>query len=269
MQNGIGTAKSVRLAVEGVSKIFTASHGPVEALRKTDMRVGAGEFVVLVGSSGCGKTTLLNMIAGFEAPTTGAITMDGEAVSGPSPRRMMMFQEHALFPWLTAVENVMFGLGYQNRRLSLRKQRERALHYLEMVQLGRFANANIHELSGGMRQRVSLARALAPEPEIILFDEPFGALDALSRERFYAHIQGIFARTGKTAVFVTHNVREAACLADRVLVFSSRPGRVRAEIPVPLPRPRDFYDPEVARLAGRILEELRADSGGAEREETA
>lgn len=258
----------IKLQVDQVSKIFRANHGPVEALQETDMQVQTSEFVMLVGSSGCGKTTLLNMIAGFEKPTTGTITMDGQVVCGPSPHRMMMFQEHALFPWLTAVENVMFGLRYQKKDLNSGQRRETARHYLDMVQLGRFENAHIHELSGGMRQRVALARALAPEPDIILFDEPFGSLDALTRERFYEQIQEIFRLTHKTAIFVTHNVREAACLGDRVLVFSAHPGCIRREIPVPLSRPRDFYDPEVARLAGDILEELRSGSVSAEEEET-
>lgn len=260
-------ASPIKLQVDQVTKVFRANHGPVEALQETDMQVQTSEFVVLVGSSGCGKTTLLNMIAGFEEPTTGSIMMDGQPICGPSPHRMMMFQEHALFPWLSAVENVMFGLKYQQKNLNRHQRRETARHYLDMVQLGSFENAHIHELSGGMRQRVALARALAPEPEIILFDEPFGSLDALTRERFYDQIQEIFSLTHKTAIFVTHNVREAACLGDRVLVFSARPGCIRCEIPVSLERPRNFYDPEVARLAGEILEELRsgtvsADEGG-------
>ncbi len=256
-----------KLNVAQVTKIFRANHGQVKALQETDMRVQSGEFVVLVGSSGCGKTTLLNMIAGFDEPTTGTIEVDGQVISGPSPHRMMMFQEHALFPWLTAVENVMFGLKNHQKNLNFRQRRESARQYLDMVHLGRFAGAHVHELSGGMRQRVALARALAPEPDIILFDEPFGSLDALTREQFYEQIQDIFSQTRKTAIFVTHNVREAACLGDRVMVFSPRPGCIRCEISVPLPRPRNFYDPEVACLAGHILEELRAGAVSAVEEE--
>jgi len=184
--------------------------------------------------------------------------VDGAPVRGPGPDRMIMFQEHALFPWLTAIQNVMFGLEHQGH-LTRAERRDRARHYLDVVRLNSFENARVHELSGGMKQRVALARALAPDPAILLFDEPFGSLDALTRERFYAHIQAIFAQTHKTAVFVTHNTREAACLGDRVVVLTSRPGRVKRDIPIPLPHPRDFYDPEVSKLAGHILGELRSE----------
>jgi NitT/TauT family transport system ATP-binding protein len=245
------------LRLTGVTKAYETIRGErVEALAPVDLTINAGEFAVIVGASGCGKTTLLNLVAGFEVPTEGTVSIDDRPITGPGRDRMMLFQEHALFPWLTVIENVMFGLRYDTPG-SQADHRDQARRYLDLVGLGRFAAAHIHELSGGMRQRVALARALAPEPEIILFDEPFGALDALTRERFYTQIQALFALRRITGLFVTHNVREAACLGDRVLVMSNRPGRIMKDIPVPLPRPRDFYDPEVSKLAGHILHELR------------
>lgn len=245
------------LRLDKVSKTYQTLRGvTLTALSPTDLTIFAGEFVVIVGASGCGKTTLLNLIAGFEVPTTGQVLLDERPVTGPGRDRMMMFQEHALFPWLKVIDNVMFGLmfGMAGTRDD---HRARARHYLELVGLGQFAEAHIHELSSGMKQRVALARALAPEPEIILFDEPFGALDALTRERFYAQLQALCALRRITGLFVTHNVREAACLGDRVLVMSDRPGRILEDIPIPLPRPRDFYDPDVSTLASHILHELR------------
>ena len=252
------TGVTPKLSLEGVTKVFTSNTQVVEAVQAITPHVAAGEFLCMVGSSGCGKTTLLNLIAGLEFPTTGKVLVDGKPVKGPGSDRMMMFQEHALFPWRSVIGNVLFGIEHQ-RQLNRKERFERARHYLDMVQLSGFEKSRIHELSGGMRQRVALARALTPEPDIILFDEPFGSLDALTRERFYAQIQEIFLRTKKTGVFVTHNVREAACLGDRVVVLTSRPGRIKREIAVPLPRPRDFYDPDVSRLAGQILGELRSE----------
>ncbi len=246
----------VRLVEAG--KTFRGAGGELEALRSVTLDVREREFVVVVGSSGCGKTTLLNLVAGLEFPSRGSVLVNGRAVTGPGPDRMMMFQEPALFPWLSVAGNVLFGLRHQGH-LSRAERRERARHYLDLVRLSAFERARIHELSGGMRQRVALARALAPDPDIILFDEPFGSLDALTRERFYAQIQEIFARTRKTCIFVTHNVREAACLGDRVVVLSSQPGRIRCVVDIPLPRPRDFYDPEVSKLASHILHELRSE----------
>ncbi len=249
---------AAKLSVSDVSRVFKTGQGELSALEQINLAIRPGEFVVIVGSSGCGKTTLLNLIAGLDRPTVGTIAINGRPVTGPGPDRLMMFQEPALFPWLNVIDNVMFGLRHLPA-LNPAQQRETARGYLEMVQLSRFEKARVHELSGGMKQRVALARALAPDPEVILFDEPFGSLDALTRERFYAVLQEIFIRTGKTGIFVTHNVREGACLGDRVVVMTHRPGRIKTIIPIPLPRPRDFYDPEVSRLAGRILDELRGE----------
>lgn len=245
------------LRLREVTKTFGSGREQRPALRAITLDVVRGEFVVLVGPSGCGKTTLLNLIGGLETPTSGEVLVEDRPVAGPGADRMMVFQEHALFPWLSVLENVEFGLRYL-KHLSRGECGRRARQYLEMVELADMAGARIHELSGGMRQRVALARALAPDPAIVLFDEPFGSLDALTRERLYAQIQAVIARSGKTCVFVTHNVREAACLGDRVVVLGSRPGRIRAVVGVPLSRPRDFYDPEVSRLGGLILHELRA-----------
>ena len=259
----VSTEKTSRLLLDSVSKVFKTDHQELEALQSISLDVRDGEFVVLVGASGCGKTTLLNLIAGLDRPTSGRMLVDGQPITGPGRERMMMFQEPALFPWLNVVENVTFGLHYLYH-LSASERREKARHYLDMVQLSQFEKARIHELSGGMKQRVALARALAPDPEVILFDEPFGSLDALTRERFYAVLQDIFSRTRQTGVFVTHNVREAACLGDRVVVLTSRPGRIKTIVPIPLPRPRDFYDPEVSKLASHILSELRNEMVAAE-----
>jgi len=252
------TGSIPKLSLEGVTRVFSAGTQVIEAVQSITFNVGAGEFLCMVGSSGCGKTTLLNLIAGLDFPTHGRVLVDGKPVKGPGSDRMMMFQEHALFPWRSVIGNVLFGIEHQ-RHLGKKERFERARHYLDMVQLSRFEKSRIHELSGGMKQRVALARALAPDPDIILFDEPFGSLDALTRERFYAQIQEIFRRTKKTGLFVTHNVREAACLGDRVVVLTSRPGRIKREIAIPLARPRDFYDPDVSRLAGQILGELRSE----------
>ncbi len=255
LENPIAPAK---VSILGATKAFATRKGIVEALQPTTLEVREGEFLVLVGPSGCGKSTLLNLIAGFEFPTSGQILVDGKQVTGPGFDRMVMFQEHALFPWLTVVDNVVFGLK-RKAKLTRSDRREVARYYLNLVHLSKFENSYIHELSGGMKQRVALARALAPNPRILLMDEPFGALDALTRERLYGHVQEIFARTRKTVIFVTHNVREAACLGDRILMFTSRPGRIKREVVVNLSRPRDFYDQDVSQHAAQILVDLKTE----------
>lgn len=253
-------AAPARISLRGVAKTYVTPRARVEALGPVSLEVAEGEFVVLAGPSGCGKTTLLNLIAGFEPPSVGEILVDGRPVVGPGPDRVMIFQEPALFPWLNVLDNVIFGLR-QHTHLSAAERRAIAEHHLELVHLEGFAGAFVHELSGGMKQRVALARALAPEPRALLCDEPFGSLDALTRERLYAEIQELHARTRRTVLFVTHNTREAACLADRVLVLTARPARIKQMVPVDLPRPRDFYDARVSVLAGEILAELRGEIG--------
>ena len=251
-------ATPARISLEGVTKTYVTPRARVDALGPVSLEVAEGEFVVLAGPSGCGKTTLLNLVAGFEPPSQGEIRVDGKEVTGPGPDRVMIFQEPALFPWLNVLDNVAFGLR-QHTHLSAAERRAIAEHHLELVHLEGFAQAFVHELSGGMKQRTALARALAPAPRVLLCDEPFGSLDALTRERLYAEIQELHSRTRKTTLFVTHNTREAACLADRVLVLTARPARIKRVFTVDLPRPRDFYDARVSALAGQILAELRSE----------
>jgi NitT/TauT family transport system ATP-binding protein len=245
-----------KLVIEGVSKSFLTSAGRVQALDRISLQVGEGEFLCLVGASGCGKTTLLNIIAGLEKPDSGTVLADGKPVTGPGRDRLVMFQESALFPWLDVFGNVLFGLKLKPN-LTRKDRRDVATYYLELVGLTRFEHANIHELSGGMKQRVALARALAPNPRVLLMDEPFAALDALTREQLYGDIQRIWKERRKTIVFVTHNVREAASLGNRVVLFSPQPGRVHEEFAVDLARPRDINSVEVAGHATRIITALR------------
>jgi NitT/TauT family transport system ATP-binding protein len=246
-----------KLAIENVSKSFTGASGTVLALDRVSLNVAEAEFVCLVGASGCGKSTLLNIIAGLEKPDSGTVLADAKPVTGPGRERLVMFQEPALFPWLDVIGNVLFGLKLKPS-LTRKDRRDVASYYLELVGLSRFEHANIHELSGGMKQRVSLARALAPNPRVLLMDEPFAALDALTREQLYGDIQRIWKARRKTIVFVTHNVREAACLGDRVLVFSPHPGRIREEFVVNLPRPRDINSVDLAVHAAEITKALKS-----------
>jgi NitT/TauT family transport system ATP-binding protein len=246
-----------KLAIDNVSKSFQSASGAVLALDHVSLTVAEGEFVCLVGASGCGKTTLLNIIAGLEKPDSGSVLADGKPVTGPGRERLVMFQEPALFPWLDVFGNVLFPLKLK-ANLTNKDRRDVAKYYLELVGLSRFEHANIHELSGGMKQRVSLARALAPNPRVLLMDEPFAALDALTREQLYGDIQEIWKARRKTIVFVTHNVREAACLGDRVLLFSPHPGRIKEEFAVKLPRPRDINSVDLAAYATRVTKSLRS-----------
>src|SRR5213083_3728914 len=246
-----------KLAIEGVSKNFRSASGDVLALDRVSLNVAEAEFVCLVGASGCGKSTLLNIIAGLEKPDSGEVLADGKPVTAPGRERLVMFQEPALFPWLTVFGNVLFGLNLKPN-LSRKDRHDVAKYYLELVGLSRFERANIHELSGGMKQRVSLARALAPNPRVLLMDEPFAALDALTREQLYGDIQEIWKARRKTIVFVTHNVREAACLGDRVLLFSPHPGRIQEEFTIDLPRPRDINSVDLAEYSSQITKALKS-----------
>lgn len=247
---------SSKLVLEHISKSFRTSSLNVQALDDVTLRIAEGEFVCLVGPSGCGKSTLLNIIAGLDRPDRGLVQADGQTIAGPGPHRLMMFQEAALFPWLTVLGNVLFGLKLSNG-LNAAERQEKAEYFLELVGLKRFMHSNVHELSGGMKQRVALARALAPNPSVLLMDEPFGALDALTREQLYGDIQRIWSQHRKTIVFVTHNVREAVCLGDRVILFSPNPGRIREEFAIPLPRPRDINSVDLARYATEITRVLK------------
>ncbi|ULA62923.1 MAG: ABC transporter ATP-binding protein [Nitrospira sp.] len=250
------TAGTSKLALEHISKSFKTSSLNVQALDDVTLHIAEGEFVCLVGPSGCGKSTLLNIVAGLDRPDRGLVEADGQAITGPGPHRLMMFQEAALFPWLTVLGNVLFGLKLSNG-LTAAERQEKAEYFLELVGLKRFMHSNVHELSGGMKQRVALARALAPNPSVLLMDEPFGALDALTREQLYGDIQRIWSQHRKTIVFVTHNVREAVCLGDRVILFSPNPGRIREEFAIPLPRPRDINSVDLARYATEITRVLK------------
>lgn len=245
-----------KLLVEDVSKTFRVKHDDVLALDNVTLSVREGEFVCLVGPSGCGKTTLLNIVAGLETPDRGRVLADGRPVTGAGSDRMMMFQEPALYPWLDVFGNVMFGLKLKPK-LNHRERRKVAEFYLKLVGLERFSHANIHELSGGMKQRTALARALAPNPRVLLMDEPFAALDAMTREQLYGELQDIWAKRRKTIVFVTHNVREAVCLGDRVVLFSPHPGRIQEQFNIELPRPRDINSVDVAKYATKITRALK------------
>ena len=247
----------LKLEVQGVVKQFRGKGGVLTALESIDLQVQAGEFVCLLGPSGCGKSTLLNIIAGLDQPTHGQVRVDGQLVDQTGTDRVMIFQNAALFPWLNVMDNVEFGL----RMGGMAKTERQAIarRFLRMVHLSDFEQAFIHELSGGMRQRVALARALALDPDVLLMDEPFGALDAQTRDILHDELQTIWSSTRKTVLFVTHNVREAVVLGDRVVVFSARPGRIKKEFAVNLPRPRQIESYAVVDLSREVMAVLRDD----------
>jgi NitT/TauT family transport system ATP-binding protein len=255
-----------KLSVRGLSKVFQHTHrDSTPALEQVSFDVSTGEFVCFLGPSGCGKTTLLNIIAGLESPDAGSVTVDGKPILGPGRDRVLIFQEAALFPWLNVFENVAFGLHGMN--LSQKERVERVTHFLKMVGLFRFRKAFIHELSGGMKQRIALARALAIEPEILLMDEPFAALDAQTRDMLHGELQSIWMQTGKTILFVTHNVREALVLGDRVLLFSARPGRLIKDFHCTLPRPRYIEDHSLVDAVQEVLADLKVEVLAAKQKE--
>lgn len=257
------TSSAPRLEVQSITKNFDGAGTAVEALKNVSFSVSPGEFVCIVGPSGCGKSTLLNIIAGLDKSNTGEIIENGEVVTKPGQDRLMMFQESALFPWLTVLGNVMFGLKL-SKSVASNNLEDLALSFLEMVGLSRFKDSYPHELSGGMKQRVALARALAPNPQLILMDEPFASLDAMTREQLYFDIQKICAAQKITVILVTHNIREAACLGDRVFLFTGSPGRIDAEFKIDLPRPRDINSVDLARYSTEITKVFKSrqrDSG--------
>ncbi len=247
------------VAKVGLSEIClsyrTQSGERLLALDHINLEVRTGEFVCVVGPSGCGKSTLLHLIAGLQQQTSGQILVDGKPVQGTGTDRIMIFQEHALFPWLTVGQNVEFGMKMKG--IGKREREEKIRYYLRLVHLAKFEKSYIHQLSGGMRQRVAIARALATEPDVLLMDEPFAALDAQTRDLLHDELERIWSETGRTIIFVTHNVREAVRLGDRVVLLTFRPGRVKSEFHVDLPRPRHLEDPHVARAAREVLDELR------------
>lgn len=235
------------------------SYRDVEALKNVTLDVHQGEFVCLLGPSGCGKTTLLYALAGQMAPSFGNITIDGQEVKEPSPDRLLMFQEPALFPWLTVKQNLMFAL--KSKQPQRRRREELALRFIQRVQLEGFENTLPHQLSGGMRMRASLARALAMDPAVLLMDEPFGALDAQTRGQMHQLLQKVWIESKKTVVFVTHDVREALVLGDRVVVMATRPGRILKDLEVRLERPRDPDEERLVLMSRQIREMLRRAGG--------
>jgi NitT/TauT family transport system ATP-binding protein len=245
-----------KVLLDGISLSYRANGGEsLLALKDVSLEVRRGEFLCIVGPSGCGKSTLLHLIAGLHQQTSGSICVDGKPVQGTGTDRILIFQELGLFPWLTVRQNVEFGLKMKG--LSKAERESRAHEYLRLVHLSKFENSYTHQLSGGMRQRVALARALATQPDVLLMDEPFAALDAQTRDLLHDELERIWSETGSTVIFVTHNVREAVRLGDRVVLLTFRPGQVKREYIVDLPRPRHIEEIDVARTASEILSCLR------------
>jgi len=247
-------AERPHVVIRGVTKRFPVADGEIDALGRIDAAIAQGELVCLIGASGCGKSTLLRIVAGFEETTTGEVAVDGKPVTGPGSDRGMVFQDYALFPWMTVKQNI--GFGPRQRQLARREVDAIADEFVKLVGLERAADRYPNQLSGGMKQRVAIARVLANDANILLMDEPFGALDALTREQLQHELLQIWARSRVTILFVTHSVEEAALLADRVLVMSAGPGRIADDIRIDLPRPRDVSSPEfnaVRRSLARAL----------------
>jgi NitT/TauT family transport system ATP-binding protein len=229
----------------------------VTAIENVNLSIDEGQFVCFVGPSGCGKSTLLNILAGLDMPTAGEVVLNGRSVRETGPDRIMVFQENALFPWLNVIENVEFGLRMAG--VEKKKRSEIAMHYLDMMQLTKFAQAFTYQLSGGMKQRVAIARALVMDPEVLLMDEPFAGLDSQTRDLLLVELQLIWAKTRKTIVFVTHNIIESVCLGDKVVIFTSRPGKVKKEIAVDYRRPRLTEDSDLHEYQRIVIDELRTE----------
>lgn len=248
------------LSISGVSKTFPGASGGTVALQATDLAVAENDFITILGPSGCGKSTLLRMVAGLDTPTSGTISLDGRTVAGPGADRGMVFQSYTLFPWLTVLQNVCFGL--REKGLPPAQQKEIARAFLAKVGLSGFENHFPKQLSGGMQQRTALARALANDPRILLMDEPFGALDHQTRELMQELLQGIWEAEHKTVLFVTHDIDEAIFMGSRVVVMSARPGRIKCDLPVPIAHPRSYAvktTPVFMELKARLTEEIRVE----------
>ena len=249
------------IEIRGVHKEFVKGARRVLALQDIDLTVAQREFVAILGPSGCGKSTLLNMVAGFDRPTRGSVKVEEEEIVEPSPRRCVVFQEPALFPWLTVMDNVVFGP--RNRRQPAAEYQPRAAQIIEQVGLRGFEASYPAELSGGMRQRVGIARVLIMEPKVLLMDEPFGSLDAQTRTLMQELLLALWQRHQQTVLFITHDIEEALLLADRVCVMTARPGRIKKSIPVPMPRPRSIElttSPEFNLLRREVLDLIREES---------
>ena len=236
---------------------YESPDGLMAAIENVRLSVEEGQFMCFVGPSGCGKSTLLNIIAGLDRPSTGEVILNGRRVTEPGPDRIMVFQDNALFPWLKVIDNVQFGLKVAG--VEKKKRHEISMHYLDMMQLTKFAEAYTYQLSGGMKQRVSLARALVMDPEVLLMDEPFAALDSQTRDLLLVELQLIWAKTRKTILFVTHNISESVCLGDKVVVFTNRPGRVKKEIQIDYRRPRLTEDNNLYTYQRQVLDELKTE----------
>jgi NitT/TauT family transport system ATP-binding protein len=242
------------IEIEHLSKEFELNGTRIHALRDVNLTISKGEFVCLIGASGCGKSTLLRIMAGFETSTSGVARMWSKPITEPGPDRGMVFQDYALFPWLTVRDNIAFGPTERSRPKN--EIRDKVENFIELVGLRKFAEAFPHQLSGGMKQRVAIARVLANDAEVVLMDEPFGALDAMTRERLQEELLDIWQRTGLTVVFVTHSIEEAIYLSDRVVVMTPAPGKIESDNAIALTRPRDVSAPdfnEIRRLlAGKL-----------------
>lgn len=241
-----------KVEVRDVTMRFRRDRGALEVLEQIDLTVHEGELVCILGPSGCGKSTLLNVIAGFLAPSEGVVKIDGEPVAGPDPRRIFVFQERGVFPWLNVEENVAFGLS----RLDRSERERRIRHYIQLVGLSGFERAYPQELSGGMKQRLEVARALAVDPDVLFLDEPFGALDSITRLLMRSELLRIWEAERKTILFVTHDIDESVQLADRVVVMSTRPAEIRAIVEIDIPHPRDLSSTRYLELRDRIFEEI-------------
>jgi len=241
--------------IENVSKRFQSKNKEINVLEKINLEVQNGEFICILGPSGCGKSTLLNIIAGLEKPTEGKVFLNGREVLSPGPDRVVMFQESALFPWLKVIDNVEFGMKI--RGVPKKERHERALKYLKMVHLTKFKDVYVHQLSGGMKQRVALARALTLDSEVLLMDEPFAALDSQTKNILLLELQRIWWETKKTIIFVTHNIEEAVLLADKVVVMSSNPGKIKKVFEIRLARPRLLDNPDIVYMISAIMKELK------------
>ena len=255
-----------QLSIQGVSRTFTSEKGKsTQALLPVDFDVKENDFVTILGPSGCGKSTMLRIVAGLDHPTSGRVLLDGRPVEGPGADRGMVFQSYTLFPWLTIEQNIRFGL--RERGMGLAEQKDRSDYFISTVGLRGFVQHFPKQLSGGMQQRTAIARALANDPKILLMDEPFGALDNQTRVLMQELLLGIWEAERKTVMFVTHDIDEAIFMANRVAVFSARPGRIKSEIAVNLPHPRHYTiktSPEFMDLKARLTEEIRAESMAAE-----
>ncbi len=252
-----------KLVVEGVSRTFASGRGrpPVKALQPIDLEVEANDFITILGPSGCGKSTLLRIVAGLEAPSEGRVLLDGKAVTRPGPDRGMVFQSYTLFPWLTVAENIAFVL--RESRMAERERNDIIASYVDLVGLKGFENHWPKQLSGGMQQRTAIARALANDPEILLLDEPFGALDNQTRGLMQELLLGIWERRKKTVLFVTHDIEEAIFMASRVIVMTARPGSIKSDVAVDLPHPRHYTlktSPEFSALKARLTEDIRVEA---------